>query len=710
MARLRSLSAALTLSLAGSALGQAHEALILVNPNSAESLHVSNFYADARGVPTTGLAYFDPGAADFQEFTATKVPALLGTIANHRNEASIDYIILPSDTPYRMSAANFVTDNCSPVSRFSTTGAYTLARFDDAIIAGVGSLLSNGYYDAGGEARAFDNLFNYSGGEPGSGSTGGKPFIGAALGWTGIRGTSKAEVLSMIDRAVDADGSFPNGTFYFLQTSDTARSGPRHDKYSDAAARINNAGGSAIKTIGPVLPPDGSNVAGAMTGTSNADITGAGFTFVDGAFADHLTSYGATFDNGSQTKVTRWIEKGAVGTFGTIQEPCNYPNKFPTAYLHSMYFDGLTLGEACLRSLSAVPFQGMFIGDPLCRPFAYIPSVGPGNMPTGVVSGNFSFTPTVSTSKPGAAIGVVEVYIDGILRSSNSAGNPQLIRTTFLDDGWHEIRVVAYDNTLVASQGEWVGSITSNNHGKTVSLSGAPTNVNLSGLIGVTPTTNDPNVTEVRLIHNERVVAARNNAGVVTTRGSIVGAGPARLRVEVDFADGSTVRSEPFIVIVNDTNPPAGSSAPFAFSFTKSVKPGEAFVLELPVLNNSALTEPSITVTSGPAQGTILGGTGRYRIIQADTGASGTDSVGFSVTSNSQTDTAIVTLVYEDPDSIPCPADTNVDGMLNGQDFTFWIFAYQSNLVTIADLNMDGVLTPGDFTAWIAAYNLGCDF
>ncbi|GAB5497546.1 MAG: hypothetical protein Phyf2KO_26260 [Phycisphaerales bacterium] len=711
MKNVRPLSAvAFSMLAAGSSLGQAHEALVLVNPNNAESLHVANYYADARGVPHSGLAYFDPSASNFADFSATRVPALLGTIANHRNEASIDYVILTSKNPYRISASGYVSDGCVAVSLFSLTGCYTLARFDDEVLGGTTSLLSNGYFDTDGEARAFDNALSYHNGEPGVGTPAGKPFIGAALGHTGTAGTDKATVLSMIDTAVAADGTFPAGTFHFLQTNDAARSGPRHDFYTSAVNEIVASGGDAVKTIGPVLPSGGAVVAGAMTGAANPDIAGGDFSFAPGAFADHLTSFAATFDTPSQAKMTRWIEKGAVFTFGAVQEPCNYPNKFPKAFIHNMYFDGLTIGESCLRSLQAVPFQGMMLGDPLCRPYAHIPDVNPGDLPMTTVSGNFSFTPTATTTHPTASIATFEVYIDGVLRASDAAGNPLLIRTTFLDDGWHEIRVVAYDNTLVATQGEWVGGLITNNNGKVISFQGPQTSIDRSGIIQVTAGANDPNVTEVRLLHNDRVVAASDTIGTLQTRGEIVGAGPARVRVEMDFADGTSARTIPFTVDVDDTNPPAGGGAPIAFDFTKTVKPGQAYVLELPAMHNTAVDEPSFSITSGPTQGSVLGGSGRFRIVQADAGATGTDQISFSVNSDGQSDSATVAIIYYDPDAEPCLADTNLDGTLNFQDFTFWIFAYNSNLVSIGDINQDGFLTPTDFTAWIAAYNTGCDF
>ena len=706
-----SVSAALVLALAaGTAKSQSHEALVLVNPTSAQSLHVSNYYADARAIPTSGLAYFDPAPADFNEFVSTQVPALEGTIANHRNDDSIDYIILTPDAPYRFNAPGLVSDQCVAVTKFSLSGAYTLSKFTDVILAGTGSLLSNGYFDSNGQARAFESQTGWAGGNPGPASPGGKLYIGAALGYTGSLGNTKSEVLSLIDRSVAADGSFPNGTFYFLKTNDVNRSSPRDGLYTSAVNRITNAGGSAAFSDGPVLPPAGAVVSGAMTGAATLSIDSADMTFVNGAFADHLTSWAATFDNANQTKMSRWIAKGAICTFGTIQEPCNYPQKFPTAYIHSMYFDGLTIGEACLRSLGAVPFQGMMYGDPLGHAYTHIPVIDPGTIPTQPVSGNVTLSPTATTTNPNASIGTFEVYLDGILRDTQAAGQPLTVRTTFLDDGWHELRIVAIDDSLVASQGQWIGSLTSNNAGKALNITPPTTSTDRSGLIQVVTDANDQNVVESRLYHNDRVVAAIPGKGTLSTLGEIVGAGPARLRVEMDFADGTTARSMPYTVNVADANPPATTGSPTAFDFTKTVKPGQTYVLELPALFTGPLTEPTYQITSGPSQGTILGGSGPYRIIQADAGASGTDQVGFSITSNGNTDAATATIVFYDPDAQPCPADTNLDGILDAADFSFWVFAYNAGLTNIADLNGNSTLEPADFAAWIAAFNTGCDY
>ena len=68
-----------------------------------------------------------------------------------------------------------------------------------------------------------------------------------------------------------------------------------------------------------------------------------------------------------------WIEAGATGSFGAVTEPCNFPQKFPDPALAMMYYlNGETLIEAYWKSVRR-PGQGVFVGEPLAKPFAKRP-------------------------------------------------------------------------------------------------------------------------------------------------------------------------------------------------------------------------------------------------------------------------------------------------------------------------------------------------
>jgi hypothetical protein len=85
--------------------------------------------------------------------------------------------------------------------------------------------------------------------------------------------------------------------------------------------------------------------------------------------ADHLTSAGgALLDNGQMSSL-KWLEAGATGSYGAVVEPCNFPQKFPVpAVAMAHYLQGETLIEAYWKSV-LMPGQGIFIGEPLARPF-----------------------------------------------------------------------------------------------------------------------------------------------------------------------------------------------------------------------------------------------------------------------------------------------------------------------------------------------------
>ena len=93
-------------------------------------------------------------------------------------------------------------------------------------------------------------------------------------------------------------------------------------------------------------------------------------TYLPGAIADHLTSYGGYIpQNGGQMSIVRWLEAGATASYGTAFEPCNYTNKFPNALtLLPHYFRGETVIEAYWKSVEW-PGEGVFVGEPLARPW-----------------------------------------------------------------------------------------------------------------------------------------------------------------------------------------------------------------------------------------------------------------------------------------------------------------------------------------------------
>jgi uncharacterized protein (TIGR03790 family) len=173
----------------------------------------------------------------------------------------------------------------------------------------------------------------------------------------------------LIDRGIAADGRFPHGSAYLLSTSDTART--VRDRSFD---RVQTEFGQRLPVV--ILEQDDlrdrDDVLFYFTGRVRVDHLDT-LTFLPGAVGDHLTSAGGHLlpeEQTSQMSALRWLEAGATGSFGTVVEPCNYPQKFPDPpTLMRYYLGGASLIEAYWKSV-AWPGEGVFIGEPLAAPFA----------------------------------------------------------------------------------------------------------------------------------------------------------------------------------------------------------------------------------------------------------------------------------------------------------------------------------------------------
>ena len=93
-------------------------------------------------------------------------------------------------------------------------------------------------------------------------------------------------------------------------------------------------------------------------------------TYLPGAIADHLTSAGGILSGSYQMSILEWVQAGVTGSYGTVVEPCNFPEKFSNpGVLMDYYLKGNSLIEAYWKSV-AEPGQGIFVGEPLAKPFA----------------------------------------------------------------------------------------------------------------------------------------------------------------------------------------------------------------------------------------------------------------------------------------------------------------------------------------------------
>jgi len=309
----------------------ASDLAIIVNDNDPLSVAIADYYRQRRRIPAANVIHI-------------RMP-VGKAVLSHREFAAIKQSV-DAQTPKQVQAYALAWLQPFRVECMSITTAFA-AGFSMAFCAeGCKPTLSSPYF-ASETSRPFD-------------THGWRPAMLLAA-------PSLNEAKALIDRGVAADYSQPLGTAYLLKTSDVARSS-RAVVFADIAR--------ALQPFWPVeyLEQD------YLTGRQDVMFYFTGLThvphirqnrFLPGAIADHLTSLGGVLSGSSQMSVVEWIQAGATASYGAVVEPCNFPAKFPNpAVVFYNYLRGSTLIEAYWKSV-AQPGQGIFIGEPLARPFAF---------------------------------------------------------------------------------------------------------------------------------------------------------------------------------------------------------------------------------------------------------------------------------------------------------------------------------------------------
>jgi uncharacterized protein (TIGR03790 family) len=180
-----------------------------------------------------------------------------------------------------------------------------------------------------------------------------------------IAATSFEEAKTLIDRGVQSDSLHPSGTAYLLSTFDNARN-VRNVFYPQIERMLQ--GRFQVQRLNQNALIEKDDVMFYFTGKTHVEGLDT-LEFLPGAIADHLTSAGGNLDGTSQMSALRWLEAGATGSYGTVVEPCAFSQKFPNPIVAiEHYLRGETLVEAYWKSVQ-MPGQGIFIGEPLARPF-----------------------------------------------------------------------------------------------------------------------------------------------------------------------------------------------------------------------------------------------------------------------------------------------------------------------------------------------------
>ena len=307
---------------------------VVINMNDPLSYAIGEYYVVRRHLPLVNIIKirFAPGSTTMSEGEFK----LLKAEVERQTASHVQAYALTWAAPYRVEC-------------MSITAAFTFG-FNRAHCA------------SGCKPTEINPLFNSSSREPYT-ELGIRPTMSIAA-------RNFEDAVALIDRGVAADGSFPTARAYLLSTTDKARN-VRAANYPVVAQVLGKRVASRILRQDVLY--GARDVLFYFTGLAKvAGLETLGFK--PGAVADHLTSYGGMLTDSKQMSALRWLEAGATGSYGTVQEPCNFPQKFSDpVILVDNYLRGETLLEAYWKSV-AMPGQGIFIGEPLAAPFRPAPT------------------------------------------------------------------------------------------------------------------------------------------------------------------------------------------------------------------------------------------------------------------------------------------------------------------------------------------------
>jgi hypothetical protein len=538
--------------------GGPENVFLVVNSRGQQSKEVANHYIALRRIPADNVFYLPapPDAFSMKgyDFREKILRPALREITERGLRGQIDYLVYSCEFPCQIDCTDLfsapgIPAQLRPVP--SLTGATYLYEFlerGDPETAG----LANNYYWLPGNSvaatRAFRREYQWLPGGSRGGLGGTSYLLSTQLGFVGTEGNTVDEIIAYLKRSTGIDGVRPEGTFYYMQNPNI-RSTVRHGEYPDAIAQLEALGLKAELGEG-VVPKNAVAMLGLTTGSTHVKIADAGSKLVAGALVDNLTSMGGVLTRmnspNPQTRISEYMRLGAAGASGTVDEPYSIAAKFPSPALHVHYARGASLAEAFYLSTQG-PYQLLVLGDPLCRPWALIPKVSVAGVSDGsMLQGKASLTPTAALFG-NRQVDHFEFYVDGHRISESAPGATIEFDTTQVGDGYHELRVVAVDDTPVETQGRWFGAVSVVNGPARVSVS-SPAGPDISGPT-LTLKVGSAAAGEAAVFHNGREVARTSAAeSTLSIPTELLGRGPVTL--EVRTLGVPPVRSSPLTLTI----------------------------------------------------------------------------------------------------------------------------------------------------------------
>ena len=374
------LAAACDLGAGGSGLNVA----VVVNQASPNSLELGNYYCERRGVPPENLIRINWSGGNTtwtrSDFETVLLNPLLTALSDRQLAGQIQYVVLSMDIPFAVSENTVVNSTTSPL-----------------------------FY--GFKSGTKDNENSYAGSEGAFGEVVPSTAPGYSFLATMITAGSLQQAKALVDRGVNSDATHPTQQVLLAKSSDSARN-KRYTLFDQAIFSTRLTGHDTVQRIDSDVVSGRSNLLGFQTGLANFSISPN--TFIPGAMADSMTSYGGIiFGPNGQTTLLAFIHAGASGSYGTVTEPGAVISKFPSPLVYFYQARGFSLAECYYQGVQ-FPHQGLIVGEPLAAPYAR-PGSGAwiGISSNAVISGSAPLSVQFSAAEPGRPLQRVDLFVDG---------------------------------------------------------------------------------------------------------------------------------------------------------------------------------------------------------------------------------------------------------------------------------------------------------
>jgi uncharacterized protein (TIGR03790 family) len=373
------------------------------------------------------------------DFQTVILNPLLAMLSARQLTNQIDYVLLSMDFPYRVENGGSQTTSGTN----STTSALFYGFKTDypplanPVTCSVPDASFNSY---AGSEYIFRSI------APGTSKTN---FLAVML-----TASNLVSAKQVIDRAVAGDSTFPTQTVYLAKSSDVFRN-LRYALFDNAVFNARLRGNCSVQRIGTDPSYSLGTALGLQSGWGNPYVIGS-TSFVPGALADNLTSWGGTlFEYSDQLNILVLLDAGVAGCYGTVIEPCSYVAKFPSPQNYFYLARGFSMAECYYQSL-ANPYQGLLLGDPLAAPFALYPSGAWSNLPANaLLSGTTNLSLQINAADANHPVQQVDLFVDGVLAQTLTNIPPQPNNVLY-------VTLNGYPTNYTVPAGATIGSVVSN--------------------------------------------------------------------------------------------------------------------------------------------------------------------------------------------------------------------------------------------------------